>query len=175
MRLLLHMCCAPCTTYSQKHFRQLGYEVRGFFYNPNIHPFKEYEMRLQTLEKYCRDKDIQLTVENDYNLENYLSLVLDNLDSRCVSCYSLRLNETARQASLAGIPSFSTTLAISPYQNHELLIQKGKEAGHLYNVDFVYEDLRPGYRESVTESRTLGLYRQSYCGCIFSEKERFCK
>jgi hypothetical protein len=173
MKLLLHMCCAPCTTYSQRRFREMNFDVAGFFYNPNIHPYREFSRRLETLRDYCRETDIPLTVCADYELEKYLHAAINNLAERCRSCYRMRLDETAREAARTGIPFFSTTLSISPYQDHAILKAEGEAAGAKHGVCFVYEDLRPGYRESINLSRELGLYRQPYCGCIFSEKERF--
>lgn len=175
MKLLLHMCCAPCSTYSCKRFRELSYEIEGFFYNPNIHPYKEHQRRLEALEEYCGKEAIPLLVRKDYQLEDYLGRVMSDLADRCRACYRIRLEEAARMAAETGVGRFSTTLAISPYQNHELLREEGERAAQKYGVEFVYEDLRPGYRESVETSKALDLYRQPYCGCIFSERERYQK
>lgn len=170
--MLLHICCAPCATYSTERFRALGYNIYGFFYNPNIHPDWEYRRRLDTLRDYCRRVKIPLAVSTDYHAQEYLRQAPDNKESRCQSCYRLRLDRTAREAAKQGIPAFATTLAISPHQNQELLQMEGAEAGRRHGVLFVYLDLRPGYRQSVDESRRLGLYRQKYCGCLFSAGER---
>lgn len=125
--------------------------------------------------EFCENEAIPLDSSDSYNLEDYLRTVMEDLTSRCRLCYRIRLEETARQASKMNIPQFSTTLAISPYQDHELLRIEGEEAGRKHGVSYIYEDLRSGYRESVELSRKLGLYRQPYCGCIFSEKERYQK
>jgi epoxyqueuosine reductase len=175
MNILLHMCCAPCTTYSAGRFRSLGYDIHGFFFNPNIHPYLEFVKRMQTLKNYCASESIPVIIDGDYELEQYLRAVLDSSKGRCRACYSLRLEQTAKTAASLGIPCFSTTLAISPYQDHELLQMEGEAAANRHSVEFIYEDLRPGYRESVSTSRQLGLYRQPYCGCVFSEKERYFK
>ncbi|MBS4031359.1 MAG: epoxyqueuosine reductase QueH [Clostridiales bacterium] len=175
MKLLLHMCCAPCSTYSTGHFRRLGYDIHGYFYNPNIHPYKEFLRRRDALKEFCQNEDIPLDVSDSYDLEDYLHMVMEDMSSRCRYCYRIRLEEAAQQAAKMNIPWFSTTLAISPYQDHELLRLEGEEAGRKHGVSFIYEDLRPGYRESVEISRKLGIYRQPYCGCIFSEKERYLK
>ncbi|MDW7650812.1 MAG: epoxyqueuosine reductase QueH [Bacillota bacterium] len=175
MKLLLHMCCGPCSTYSTRRFRELGYELQGYFYNPNIHPYKEFRRRLEALETFCRDENIPLTVCREYELEQYLEQAVENLENRCRFCYRFRLDKAAKTAAMLGIPRFSTTLAISPYQNHDLLRLEGETAGKKYGVEFIYEDLRPGYRESVEISKQMNLYRQPYCGCIFSEKERYYK
>ncbi|EEG76194.1 epoxyqueuosine reductase QueH [Dethiobacter alkaliphilus] len=175
MNLLLHMCCGPCSTYSVKRFRELGYQIHGMFYNPNIHPYKEFQRRLEALTDFCRTEDIPLQVCKEYELEKHLQTVMPDLDNRCRLCYRLRLEEVARAAAKLGIPRFSTTLAISPYQNHELLRLEGEEAAKRHGVTFVYEDLRPGFRQSAQMSKEMGLYRQPYCGCIFSEKDRYYK
>ncbi len=175
MELLLHMCCAPCSTYSVKRFRELGYKIHGFFYNPNIHPYREFRKRLETLEFYCQQENIPLTVDKNYELEMFLTRAMENLAERCRRCYALRLRETARKAAELGYKRFSTTLAISPYQDHLLLQEAAQKAADEYGVEFIYEDLRPGYKESITLSKALNLYRQPYCGCIFSEKERYYK
>lgn len=175
MKLLLHMCCGPCSTYSTKHFRELGYDVQGYFYNPNIHPYQEFARRLEALEAFCEQENVPLLVRRDYELEKYLENAINDLENRCRSCYRLRLEATAQAAAQQGIPRFSTTLAISPYQDHELLRREGEAAGRKHDVEFVYVDLRPGFRESAEASRKMGLYRQPYCGCIFSEKDRYYK
>jgi epoxyqueuosine reductase len=175
MNLLLHMCCAPCSTYSASRFSELGYDVQGLFYNPNIHPYREFVKRMQTLQNYCGQEGIPLTVREDYELEQYLSTVLNSSEERCRTCYRLRLEETAKYAAEQRLKCFATTLAMSPYQDHEMLRLEGEAAARRFGVDFIYEDLRPGYRESVEISRRLGLYRQPYCGCVFSEKERYFK
>lgn len=175
MNLLLHMCCAPCSTFSSKKLRESGFNIQGYFYNPNIHPYQEFRRRLETLAGYCREVDIPLLIRPDYDLENYLSATMSEIKNRCGICYRLRLEESAKVAAELSIPFFSTTLSISPYQNHERLREAGKEAGKNHGVEFIYQDFRPGYRESVKSSKQLGLYRQPYCGCIFSEKERYYK
>lgn len=175
MDLLLHMCCGPCSTYSCKRFRELGYNLTGYFYNPNIHPYQEFQRRMEALQQFCEKAGVPLHVSSCYLLEDYLQTVMKDLPARCRHCYRFRLEEAARKAAELGIPRFSTTLAISPYQNHELLREEGERAAARHGVEFVYIDLRPGFRESAELSRTMGLYRQPYCGCIFSEKDRYYK
>jgi len=175
MKILLHICCAPCATYSVRHFQQQGYLVEGFFYNPNIHPYREFKRRLETLQNYCAAEKVPLLVREDYELEKYFSSVLACPPERCRLCCRLRLDEVARTAAERGYALFSTTLSISPYQNHEVLRQEGEAAASRYGLSFVYADLRSGYGESIDISRRLNLYRQPYCGCVFSERERFYK
>ncbi len=173
MEILLHICCAPCATYSARHFGELGYQVRGFFFNPNIHPYGEYRRRLDTLTGYCNLAAIPLVVRDRYDPESYLREVMLTPGGRCAACYRLRLAETAREAARLEVPYFSTTLAVSPYQDHDLLRSAGEEAGRRHGAEFIYRDLRQGFGESVAESRQLGLYRQRYCGCLFSEWESY--
>ncbi len=172
MDLLLHMCCAPCTTYSAGRFNNLGFSVHGYFFNPNIHPCAEFKKRMQELKNYCQLEGIPLATSEDYQPEQYHAAICGSSDGRCFNCYSIRLNEAARMAKDMGFANYATTLAISPYQDHDLLRQAGETAAARFGVNFVYHDLRPGYRESIEISRRLGLYRQSYCGCVYSEKER---
>ena len=171
MKLLLHICCAPCATYSLSLFLERGYIVTGYFYNPNIHPHREYLRRLGTLQGSCKTGNTPLLVAN-YDPEAYFRAVTANQDKRCRYCYRLRLEETAKAAAALGHVNFATTLCLSPYQDHQALREEGEAAAARHGVTFVYEDLRSGYRESVDTSRRLGLYRQTYCGCFFSKTER---
>ena len=174
MRILVHICCAPCFTYPDKRLEDDGHDVTGFFYNPNIHPYSEFKNRRTSLEKYAKIKDAKIIYRNDYELERYLRGALEAKD-RCVFCYTDRLGETAKTARSLGFDAFTSTLLISPYQKHEMLMEVGEEMADEYSIDFYYEDFRKGYKESRDLSRDLELYMQKYCGCIFSEKERFFK
>lgn len=174
MKLLLHACCAQCFTYPYKRLKEEGHEVTGYFYNPNIHPFLEYRNRLEALQKYIELLKAPMIYEDKYDLESFLRGAL-NFPDRCEFCYSLRLNSTARKAKERGFEAFSTTLLISPHQKHELIKKIGHKIGSEWNIPFYYEDFREGYKESIEIYKPLNLYRQKYCGCIFSEKERFAK
>jgi len=147
--------------------------VTALFYNPNIHPYTEYKNRMEALEKYAQIKGTKV-IYKDYDMENYLRGALASAD-RCEFCYSLRLAEAAKTARQFGFDAFTTTLLISPYQKHELLAKTGEKIANEYGVKFYYEDFRKGYRESRELARALELYMQKYCGCIFSEKERYYK
>lgn len=175
MDLMLHICCAPCSLYSREYFTRLGYDPTGFFFNPNIHPYKEFSQRLASLKDFEQGENRQLIVDERYLMEDFLRLTLDTGKGRCSFCYEMRLQETARKAAGLGIANFSTTLLISPYQDHTLIKAAGERAGKKAGVKFVYADLRSGFGESMEKARDKGLYRQNYCGCIFSEKERFLK
>ncbi len=167
------MCCGPCTTSSHKKFKESGYDITGYFFNPNIHPYREFQKRLETLEQYCREEDISLIADPCYLLEDFIRGVVNREAERCFFCYYLRLKEAAKKAKELHIPNFSSTLLISPYQKHDSIKKIGEEAAEEYGVNFVYTDLRPFYKESVQISRQKGMYRQPYCGCIYSEKERY--
>ncbi len=147
--------------------------MTALFYNPNIHPYLEYKNRLEALKKYAEIKRTKVIYKN-YDLENYLRGAV-NAEERCRFCYAFRLAEAAKAASELGFDAFTTTLLISPYQKHEILTEVGEKIADEYSIDFYYEDFRKGYRESREIARNLGLYMQKYCGCIFSEKERYIK
>jgi len=173
MKILLHICCGPCATYSSEFLKENGWKVTGFFYNPNIHPYKEYEKRLNTLKDYAQKMDLSVIYKDEYDLEEFLRRVVYREAIRCKFCYHLRLKDTARTAKEKGFDAFTTTLLISPYQDHNLIQEvAGSVAGEV-GTTFQYEDFRPGYNQSIQFSREYELYRQSYCGCIYSEKERY--
>lgn len=175
MDLLLHICCAPCSIYSWEYLSRSGYKLQGYFFNPNIHPYQEFSRRLEALREFGKSENLPLILDQRYLLEDYLQSIMKAGEARCRRCYEMRLLQTARRANEAGIGSFSTTLLISPYQQHDLVQSVGAQVAQETGVKFVYEDLRPGFRESMNRAREKGIYRQNYCGCIFSEKERFCK
>jgi len=170
--LYLHICCAPCSAYSVPALQKEGFRVRGFFNNPNIHPFSEYLRRSEALSVYQPDLGIDVDYADSYRPEEYFAAVIDSLDERCRHCYELRLRSTAREARRRKSDAFSTTLLFSIYQKHDLLRQVGERIGEEEGVPFLYRDLRPGWEEGGRGYRETGLYRQNYCGCIFSEKER---
>jgi len=171
-RLLLHACCAPCTTVTAPHFREQGAEPTLFFYNPNIHPWREWKHRLDTLEGWAPGEGLPLIVDESYPIEENLRMLLGS-QPRCTACLSDRLMVTAMRAAKDGFESFSTTLMLSPYTDHDLLREAGRRASEFTGIPFEYSDLRPFYHISVQLSRQAGLYRQPYCGCVFSESERF--
>ncbi|HHY61608.1 MAG: epoxyqueuosine reductase QueH [Bacillota bacterium] len=173
MNLLLHSCCAPCTTYCLEKLRSDGHDVYGYFYNPNIHPYVEFRRRLDTYRDYCASVGLDADICESYGLRQYIVEVGSDIDGRCAVCYRMRLLSAAKLALEKGVDAFTTTLSISPYQNHELLARVGEDVSREVGVPFIYYDFRPGYRRSVEISRELGLYRQPYCGCIFSEEERY--
>lgn len=176
MNTLLHICCAPCSIECINSLREKQITPHGLWYNPNIHPFTEYKQRKNTLVEYAKSIDLPLLVEGDYGLRQFIaespSIVFGE---RCEYCYNVRLDFTAQLAAQKGFDSFTTTLLISPYQNHELLIKCGELAAEKYGIDFLYQDFRPYFKQGQEKARELNLYMQKYCGCIFSEEERYRK
>ncbi len=171
-RLLLHTCCGPCLTVVQRELRDEGFDITSYFCNPNIHPWKEWERRLSTLSEYADSMGLPLEIRRDYPLENNVGMLL-KADDRCSACFTDRLTETARKAASMGMPFFSTTLTVSPYQDSGKIERAGLKAAEAYGVEFVFRDYRELYRESVRLSREAGMYRQPYCGCVFSERDRY--
>ena len=171
MKLLLHTCCAPCSVYCIDTLREEGIEPTVYWFNPNIHPYMEYKARRDTLKEYTKSIQVEAIFEEDYGLREFCKNVIGDLENRCQQyCYPVRLEQTAKYAKEHGYDSFSTTLLISPYQNHEALKVVGEQMAKKYGVNFVYRDFRVGFREGQAKARELGLYMQKYCGCIFSEE-----
>jgi len=175
MNVLLHICCGPCLIYPLKVLRREGFDLHGFFYNPNIHPYTEFKKRLECVEEYAKSQELKVTSEIGYDLEEYMRKVVGNEDDRCPVCYEMRLRKTAQAAKDSGFDAFTTTLLFSKYQNHELMVQIANVVANDVGVKFLYYDFRPGWQEAQEKSRELGMYRQKYCGCVYSEKERFYK
>ena len=173
MNTLLHTCCAPCSIYCVDSLRREGIEPVSYWFNPNIHPYTEYRSRKTTLEAYAQSIHLPLVIDNTYGLRSFVRAVIDDLEHRCLYCYQVRLEQTARYAAEHQFDSFSTTLLVSPYQKHEALIAAGEAAAQKYGVPFLYRDFRVGFREGQDKARELELYMQKYCGCIFSEEERY--
>lgn len=173
MNTLLHTCCAPCSIHCVNSLRQEGIEPVSYWFNPNIHPYTEYRSRKTTLEAYAKSIDMRLIIDNTYGLRNFVKAVIDDLEHRCFYCYQVRLEETARYAAEHHFDSFTTTLLVSPYQKHDALIAAGEAAAQKYGVPFLYRDFRPGFKDGQAKAKELELYMQKYCGCIFSEEERY--
>jgi epoxyqueuosine reductase len=173
MNILLHICCAPCTIYPLQTLRNEGFQVHGYFYNPNIHPFREYEKRRETLKEYAGICKLRIYYDDQYDLRFFLNQTQPWGPDRCRVCYAIRLEATAQQAKTQGFAAFSTTLLYSRYQKHDWIKEVGINTAERFEIPFHYQDFRPGWQEGIHKSRELGLYRQPYCGCIFSEQERF--
>ena len=178
MKLLLHICCGPCALYPIKELLNKKFDkITGFFYNPNVHPPSEYKRR--------RDALMQVGVElpdpygfeiiyPEYRMEEYFRNVLLKEDSpeRCSLCWKLRLFETANFAKDNGFDAFTTTLLISPYQDHEKIKRIGEKIAGEKDIQFYYQDFRSGFKDGQEQAKKENLYRQKYCGCVFSELER---
>ena len=175
MKTLLHICCAPCANRPIDVLRTDGMEVVGFWYNPNIHPVTEYRARRNCLEEYAKEIELPLIMRNDYGLRPFVRAVAEDIPHRCVKCYEMRLFEAAKAAKEGGFDSFTSSLFISPYQNFELMRETAERAAKEYNVEFLFRDFRPYFRAGQEKARELGFYMQKYCGCIFSEEERYIK
>jgi predicted adenine nucleotide alpha hydrolase (AANH) superfamily ATPase len=243
LRVLVHVCCAPCFTSVHQSLKDSGHEVVGYFYNPNIHPYQEFLKRLHCVERYTALKPVEMIYNKEYDLDKYLvgalhakydppedlqaypkprkknggfqekvemkeslqikltpkggpkagastsTINIDGLNSqssnkkdihrssdfnpRCGYCINLRLAKTAKYAAENGFDAFTTTLLESKYQPHEYIRKIGSELAKLHGIEFFYKDFRAGWKESIRLSKKLQLYRQPYCGCIFSEYERF--
>lgn len=172
-RLLLHTCCAPCSVYCVESLRTEGLEPVSFWFNPNIHPYQEYKARRDTLIGYAESIGMALVVREDYGLREFVRAVAGDIDGRCAHCYACRLEETARYAVQNGFTHFTTTLLVSPHQDHETICRTAQTMADRYGVAFLYRDFRPGFRQGQSRARELGLYIQKYCGCVFSEEERY--
>ncbi len=175
MKVLLHICCANCAIYPLQRLGERGDELVGFFFNPNIHPYQEYQKRLESLKQYAERVGLKMIYRDEYLLEEFLRNVSHREKERCRYCYSIRLEATAQEAKKNGFDQFSTTLLQSAQQNHLLIKEIGERLAKEIGIPFYYEDFRQGWRKGLEVSKAMGLYRQQYCGCIFSEKERFVK
>ena len=147
-----------------------------FWYNPNIHPYTEYRLRRDCLIEYTKSLNIECIVEDEYGLDEFCKKVCNNLESRCVDyCYEMRLRKTFEYAKLNGYDAVSTTLLYSIYQNHEYIKILCEKLSKEYGIEFLYRDFRVGFWEGHDKAKELGLYMQKYCGCIFSEEDRYVK
>jgi predicted adenine nucleotide alpha hydrolase (AANH) superfamily ATPase len=178
MKLLVHTCCAPCSTvfFNELRKEKLApefFQTALFWYNPNIHPYTEYRSRRDSLAAFARDEGLKLIMEDEYGLRGFIQAVYSDMEERCCVCYRLRLERSARRAAENAYDAFSTTLLTSPYQQHDLIRRLGEEYASQYGVDFFYRDFRPWFREAQKTAREKGRYMQKYCGCIFSEEERY--
>ena len=173
MKVLIHLCCAPCSVYPVKTMKAGGLDVMGFFYRHNIHPYSECLRRQETLEGYARQIDLRLIIQEGYDLEGFIQNVVYREKDRCTYCYHDRLRTTALLAKRGKFDYFSSTLLYSKFQKHDMLKSIGESIGKSIGVPFFYEDFRSGWKEGIDTSKNLGLYRQQYCGCIYSEKERY--
>jgi hypothetical protein len=176
MKLLMHTCCAPCSVYCIDSLRAENIEPTLFWYNPNIHPYIEYKTRRDCLKDYAAKVKADLILQEEYGLDEFCRNVASDISNRCVNyCYPKRLSETVRYAAENGFDAFTTTLLVSPYQKHEELKKVCERLAQQSAIEFLYRDFRVGFREGQAKAREVGLYMQKYCGCIFSEEERYAR
>lgn len=171
-KLFLHTCCAPCAEWPIYLLSGEGFQTTLFFYNPNIHPKFEWDRRLQTLHKLGDIKGVPVISDTAFEQEKWTNEKwIKKYESRCEMCYDLRMSNTAREAKERGFDSFSTTLLVSIYQNHDAIIEAANRASQRFSIPFHYVDFRDGFRKGQQMAREDGLYRQKYCGCICSLDE----
>lgn len=180
-KLLLHSCCAPCSSYVLEYLSKF-FKITVFYYNPNIYPLEEYKKRLEE-EKYLirsmKFKNEVNIIEGIYNSDKFFEMAkgLENLKEggeRCFKCYEMRLKETLKIAQDKGFDYFTTTLTISPFKNAQKLNEIGKKLSEGSSVKYLFSDFKKkeGYKRSIELSKEYNLYRQDYCGCVFSKKQR---
>jgi len=168
-KIFLHTCCAPCAEWPVAFMREMGFSVSAFFYNPNIHPIKEYQRRLENVENFARMKKLPLITENAYMEEEWCKETWkESYSSRCDMCYSVRMDQSAHMAKEMGFRFFTTSLLVSPYQDFDAIIKAGHMAAKKEGIHFLPFDFRAGFRKGQEMAREDGLYRQKFCGCIFS-------
>lgn len=173
--VLLHTCCAPCSLSCIDPLRSEGIEPVAFWYNPNIHPWTEYKARRDCLIEFAPTIGLELRVQEDYGLRSFVEAVGQNIDNRCQYCYAVRLAETAKYAASHGFEAFTTTLLSSLYQDHEAITALGYKLAAQHGIQFLYRDFRPNFRAGNQKAKDDGFYIQKYCGCIFSEADRYDK
>ncbi len=172
--VLLHICCAVCLPGTLSCLSAEGFQVSGYFYNPNIHPLLEFRKRLKAVKVLNERLKIPLYTAEDYGLEHFLTLLDGDFSaSRCAKCYRHRLNTTALFARVHGFSAFTSTLLVSHEQHHDMIRSIGEQAAEEQGVEFVYRDFRPFVEEGKDLARRASIYRQQYCGCIFSERDRY--
>ena len=175
MKILMHLCCGPCSIYPVRVLQEEGAEVMGFFYKNNIHPYTECLRRQEALEKYAAQINLRVIYQEGYDLEGFIQNLVHREADRCRHCYHDRLRTTALLAKRGKFDFFSSTLLYSKFQKHELVRSIGESIAKSVGVPFFYQNFREGWKEGVDTSKELKMYRQQYCGCIYSEKERFFK
>lgn len=179
MKLLLHACCGPCSLEPTRLLRAAGHEIALFYANSNIAPAEEYDRRLATLRDWAVNENLSVIegVRNPDAWENTAGRMGKaqgnpaRREARCRACYRLRLEETAAHAREAGFDGIGTTLSVSPYQYTKVIREELERAAAKAGIAAVFEDFRPFYDEATRRSRALGMYRQNYCGCRFSDEE----
>lgn len=171
-RLLLHICCGPCSlSVIDALLEEFGTDVpvTGFFSNPNLFPYGEWVRRMKSTESACLAKNIPLLIQPGYDMAAW-KCFSGTTQERCEMCYAYRFDLTAAYAAANGYSHFTSTLFVSPYQHHDLMKTVAQQSAAKYGIAFLYRDFRPGFYSGQAQARDLGLYRQKYCGCIRSLK-----
>jgi predicted adenine nucleotide alpha hydrolase (AANH) superfamily ATPase len=171
--VLIHCCCAHCTAYTVKYWQAQGYDTIAFWHNPNIHPYMEHQNRLEAMQTLAANMNFNLIITEGYNFIEYFRRVVGHESERCAICFDIRLVKTAEKATELGIANFTSTLLISHQQKHDLLKEIGEKLTRNSGVNFLYADLRKRYSDSRHITKPMDLYRQQYCGCVYSEWERY--
>ncbi len=176
MKLLLHICCGPCAIAPIRRLLERGVEVTGLFVNPNIHPLMEYKRRRDGAAQVAARLGVRILFKDDeYRPRDWFRAVSHREDNRCHYCYHLRLERTAQIARRGGFDAFSTTLLYSKFQKHDQIAALGRDLAAGGPAAFHYEDWRTGWKEGIEASKDWGVYRQQYCGCLYSENERYAR
>ncbi|MDZ4182979.1 MAG: epoxyqueuosine reductase QueH, partial [Candidatus Cloacimonadaceae bacterium] len=172
-KLFIHTCCAPCLVAPYHHLRNEGIQMGIFWYNLNIHPYMEYKLRLLSLQDFAEREGFEIIMRDEYGLLEFLKNAEDETPGRCRFCYDSRLDLTAKTAVELGYDAFTSTLLYSKFQNHELLVEVAHAKAEKYGIPFYYRDWRKLWSEGVTLSKIENMHRQKYCGCIYSERDRY--
>ena len=174
MKLLMHTCCAPCSVYCIDELRKEGIEPTVYWYNPNIHPYMEYKARRDCLKEYTKSINVEAIFEEEYGLDEFCKEAIKDLSKRCTNyCYPVRIKKTFEYAKKNGYDAVTTTLLYSIYQNHNFIKELMEKYSKEYGIEFLYRDFRVGFWEGHQKAHDLGLYMQKYCGCVFSEEDRY--
>jgi predicted adenine nucleotide alpha hydrolase (AANH) superfamily ATPase len=174
MKLLLHACCAPCSVYCVDTLRKEGIEPTMYWFNPNIHPFKEYVARRDCFKDFCEKQNLKCIIEDNYGLDEFCKNVSNDINARCVNyCYPIRMRRVFKFAKENGYDTVSTTLLYSIYQKHDYIKKLCEDLSKEFGIDFLYRDFRVGFEEGHQKAYEMGLYLQKYCGCVFSEEDRY--
>lgn len=171
--ILVHTCCAPCAAYCFEKLAQDGYEVTGYFYNPNIQPEPEYEKRKNELEKLSHKVVIEETPPQTW-FDAVKGLEYEKEGGkRCEICFLMRLEKTALYALEQGFQAFSTVLTVSPHKNSQVINKLGKAVGEKYGIVFLEENFKKneGFKKTMEIAKKQGFFRQNYCGCVYSMRE----
>lgn len=173
MRFLLHICCAPCSLTVVRTLQDMGHEVTGLYYNPNIHPVGEYLRRRDTLRQFQEQMGIKvLYKDNEYDPQIYFKEIAFREANRCFHCYRIRLERTLFIAKRGRFDAYTTSLLYSKFQKHDVIADLGRDLAGGGQVGFFYHDFREGWKEGIEQSKAMGMYRQDYCGCLYSDFER---